>query len=257
MSIGRILCLALALPSLAGACSGPDSAARTGAPVRARPDAAVAAPVEPAAVEPAADPSRSDRPPDLPTDLPTDLIDIASIDPTIAVEVRYATTRNFTKVKLYPVARCLLRRDAAERLARVQKELAAHGVGLKVWDCYRPFSVQRHLWKLVPDSRYVAEPVAAADGTPIKGSKHNRGAAVDLTLVRAGGGAVEMPTDHDDFSARAHRGDPKASAEARRNSELLERAMSAQGFAPLPTEWWHFDAPGWERYPLSDEPLTR
>jgi beta-N-acetylhexosaminidase/D-alanyl-D-alanine dipeptidase len=171
--------------------------------------------------------------------------------------VRYATTRNFTKVALYPVERCLLRRDAAERLARVQKDLAAQGVGLKVWDCYRPFSVQRQLWKLVPDSRYVAEPVAGAGGAPLKGSKHNRGAAVDLTLVRTGGGAVEMPTDHDDFSERAHRGDSKASPEARKNSALLERAMAAHGFEPLPTEWWHFDAPGWEGYPLSDEPLTR
>lgn len=237
--IGRALCVALA----ACACSGPESSPQPAPRSSVRTaDPADAAPVAAEAPDAGS---------------PSDLVDITSIDPTIAVEVRYATTRNFTRVALYPVGRCLLRRDAAERLARVQKELAAHGVGLKVWDCYRPFSVQRRLWKLVPDSRYVAEPVAGADGAPVQGSKHNRGAAVDLTLVQRGGGAVEMPTDHDDFSERAHRGDRKASPEARKNSALLERAMQAQGFEPLPTEWWHFDAPGWERYPLSDEPLTR
>ncbi len=185
-----------------------------------------------------------------------DLIDIASIDPSIRVEIRYATTDNFTGVAFYPVARCLLRRDAAERVGRVQKALAARGLGLMMWDCYRPFSVQRRLWKIVPDSRYVAEPVAAADGTPVEGSKHNRGAAVDLTLVGRDGRALDMPTGYDDFSPRAHRGDRRAPAAARRNAELLERAMVAEGFEPLPTEWWHFDAPGWQRYPLSDQPLT-
>jgi len=184
-----------------------------------------------------------------------DLVDIASIDPSIRIEIRYATTDNFTGVAFYPAARCLLRRDAAERLARVQKALAGRGLGLKVWDCYRPFSFQQRLWKLVPDARYVAEPVAGADGTPVKGSKHNRGAAVDLTLVRADGGALELPTEYDDFSTRAHRGSSAASPAARRNADLLEKAMAAEGFEPLPTEWWHFDAPGWERHPLSDQPL--
>lgn len=187
---------------------------------------------------------------------PAELVDIAAIDPTVRVDIRYATSDNFTGVAVYPVARCLLRGDAARRLARVHKALAARGLGLKVWDCYRPFSVQRRLWQLVPDSRYVAQPVAAANGTPVEGSKHNRGAAVDVTLVQADGSELEMPTEYDDFSPRAHRGDETASPAARRNSAVLERAMAAAGFAPLPTEWWHFDAPGWERYPLSDEPLA-
>ncbi len=185
-----------------------------------------------------------------------DLIDIASVDGSIRIDIRYATKNNFTGVAFYPVARCLLRPDAAERVGRVQKALAARGLGLVMWDCYRPFSVQRRLWKIVPDSRYVAEPVAAADGTPVEGSKHNRGAAVDVTLVGADGSAVEMPTEYDDFSPRAHRGDDQGPAAARRNAELLEQAMVAEGFEPLPTEWWHFDAPGWQRYPLSDQPLT-
>lgn len=184
-----------------------------------------------------------------------DLVDIAAIAPAIRVDMRYATTRNFTGVAFYPVARCMLRRDAAERLARAQEALARRGLGLQVWDCYRPFSFQQKLWKLVHDPRYVARPVAAADGTPVEGSKHNRGAAVDLTLVGADGSAVEMPTDHDDFSARAHRGSRDGTPAARRNAAVLEEVLVAEGFVPLPTEWWHFDAPGWERYPLSNQPI--
>ncbi|HKE18890.1 MAG TPA: M15 family metallopeptidase [Kofleriaceae bacterium] len=189
-------------------------------------------------------------------DRASDLVDISAVDAAIRVDIRYATRNNFTGAAFYPVARCLLRRDAAERLARVQRRVAARGFGLAVWDCYRPFSVQRRLWQLVPDRRYVAEPVAAADGTPLQGSKHNRGAAVDVTLVRARGGPVEMPTEYDDFTPRAHRGDRRASQAARRHAALLEQAMAAEGFEPLPTEWWHFDAPGWERYPLGDQPLA-
>jgi len=182
-------------------------------------------------------------------------VDIAAIDPTIAIDMRYASTNNFTKAVVYPVARCLLRRDAAERLARAQARLRADGKGLKLWDCYRPFSVQKKFWKLVPDERYVAQPVADGAGRPLRGSKHNRGAAVDLTLVDGAGRSLEMPTDHDDFSKRAHRGSRSASPAARANAQHLEDVMKAEGFEPLPTEWWHFDAPGWEKYPLSDQPL--
>ncbi|HLU68888.1 MAG TPA: M15 family metallopeptidase [Kofleriaceae bacterium] len=182
-------------------------------------------------------------------------MDITAIAPTIRLDIRYATDRNFTERAFYPAARCLLRRDAAERLVRVQRRLADDGLGLLLWDCYRPFSAQERLWELVPDPRYVARPVRAPGGALREGSKHNRGAAVDATLVHLDGRPVEMPTDHDDFSPRAHRGSRDASPAARRNAALLERAMVAEGFEPLPTEWWHFDAPGWQGYPLLDEPL--
>jgi beta-N-acetylhexosaminidase/D-alanyl-D-alanine dipeptidase len=182
------------------------------------------------------------------------LVDVALVDPTIVLDLRYATPNNFTGVKIYPVARCLLRRDVARRLAAVQSELRAEGIGLEAWDCYRPISVQKRFFDLVPDPRYVAEPVFE-NGRPIAGSKHNRGAAVDVTLVDATGRQLEMPTDFDDFSLRAHRDDTTATPGARRNAQHLEAAMVKQGFLPLATEWWHFDAPGWEAYELLDEPL--
>jgi beta-N-acetylhexosaminidase/D-alanyl-D-alanine dipeptidase len=184
-----------------------------------------------------------------------DLVDIATVDPSIAVDIRYATPHNFTGIAVYPVARCLLRRDVAERLARVQQKLRAENLGLEVWDCYRPFSVQQRFWQLVPDERYVARPVVAAGGVPVEGSKHNRGAAVDVTLVDAAGRELEMPTGYDDFSERAHRDVKSSNPATQRNVALLEAVMVAEGFEPLPTEWWHFDGPGWERYPLSDVPL--
>lgn len=174
--------------------------------------------------------------------------------PGVVLDLRYASTRNFTHKRVYPIARCLLRRAVAARLARVQARLARRGLGLELWDCYRPISVQQRFWKLVPDPRYVARPVVR-NGKPVSGSKHNRGAAVDLTLVDARGRELEMPTDHDDFSAKAHLDYAGASAAARRNRAILRRAMEAEGFTALATEWWHYDGPGWRRYPLSNQPL--
>jgi zinc D-Ala-D-Ala dipeptidase len=182
------------------------------------------------------------------------LVDVRALDPSIRVDMPYATPRNFTGGALYPVGRCLLHRDVAERLVRVQRRLAADGLGLVAWECYRPFGVQQRLWALVPDPRYVAEPVVH-DGRPVAGSKHNRGAAVDVTLADPAGRVLDMPSGYDDFTERAHRGWAGASPGARRNAARLEDAMGAEGFLPLPTEWWHFDAPGWERYELLDRAL--
>jgi zinc D-Ala-D-Ala dipeptidase len=186
--------------------------------------------------------------------VPAPLVDLATVDATIDVALPYATAYNFTGTVLYPRGRCLLRRAVAERLARVQSALRADRLGLRVWDCYRPFSVQQRLWRLVPDPRYVAEPVVR-DGRPVAGSKHNRGAAVDVTLVEVDGRPLEMPSGYDDFTERAHRGSAAATPVGRANADRLARAMTAEGFIPLPTEWWHFDAPGWDTYDLLDEPL--
>ncbi len=177
-----------------------------------------------------------------------DLVDVQQVIPDIVVDLKYATTDNFTGQVLYEVPRCFLRRATAERLARVQARLRKQGLGLKIWDGYRPRSVQWKMWKLVPDSRYVAD--------PRKGSRHNRGAAVDVTLVDSTGRELEMPTGFDDFTEKAHRDYQGCSETARRNRALLEAAMTAEGFVPLPTEWWHFDDPEWRKYELLDVSLS-
>jgi D-alanyl-D-alanine dipeptidase len=175
------------------------------------------------------------------------LCDITHVDPSIQVDMRYAARDNFLKEAIYPVNRCLLRADVAERLARVQRRLEAEGFGLRMWDCYRPQSVQQRMWDLVPDTRFVADPLV--------GSKHSRASAVDVTLVDKNGNPVEMPTKHDDFSERARRDYKALPPAALRNRKILEDAMTAEGFIPLPTEWWHFDDPEWKSAPLLDQPF--
>jgi D-alanyl-D-alanine dipeptidase len=175
-----------------------------------------------------------------------DLVDVAEVVGDAVIDMRYATADNFTGTVLYPVARCKLRRAVAARLARAASALRAHDRRLVLWDCYRPTSIQQELWKRVPDPRYVADPKV--------GSKHGRGAAVDVALADKDGTLVALPTKFDDFSEAAHRdhalaGD--AGAEARR----LAQAMTGASFQPLATEWWHFDAPDSAKYTLSDEPL--
>jgi D-alanyl-D-alanine dipeptidase len=135
----------------------------------------------------------------------------------------------------------------AERLVAVHKTLKEKGLGLKVYDCYRPLAVQKTFWAIMPDERYVANPA--------KGSRHNRGSAVDVGLTDSRGRDVPMPSGYDDFSERAHRGNPQIPEEQRKNSLTLEEAMTKAGFIPYPTEWWHFDYAGWEGYPFADRPL--
>lgn len=178
------------------------------------------------------------------------LVDIQSINPNIRLDIRYATPNNFLNRTLYPVPRCLLRLPFAQRLSEVQKDLETMGLGLMVYDCYRPWSVTWQMWQILPDSRYV--------GNPARGSRHNRGAAVDLTLVDLRTGQpLEMPTDYDDFTEKAWRDYTGNEPQVRRNSNLLELKMKQHGFEPLMTEWWHFDAQGWERYGLLNISLDR
>jgi D-alanyl-D-alanine dipeptidase len=175
------------------------------------------------------------------------LIDVAQMDSTIVIDLRYATTNNFMKVKLYPVERCLLRKSVAERLVRVQQRLQKQGLGLKVWDAYRPFSVQKQFWEVCPDERYVA--------SPEKGSRHNRGAAVDVTLLDSLGNELEMPTEFDDFSKRAAPTNQDVTPAARKHRQILIDAMTAEGFTGISSEWWHYDAPHYRQYPVLDIPL--
>ncbi len=176
-----------------------------------------------------------------------DMIDIQEISPRIIVDLRYATENNFTKERLYEFNQCFLRRSTAVKLDTAQRELEGMGLGLKVWDCYRPLSAQRALWKIMPDERYVAD--------PRKGSRHNRGSAVDVTLVDSSGKELRMPTPFDDFTARAHHDYKNLPESTVRNRALLKEALEKAGFTPLPEEWWHYDDENWAQFEMMDVPF--
>ncbi len=187
--------------------------------------------------------------PDRPANIVTDpakakLVRLQDIDASILFDVRYASTNNFVGDVLYDCAEVYLVKDAAIRLVRVNQRLMERGLRLLVFDGYRPWSVQKRLWEKAPDSRYVANPKY--------GSRHNRGCAVDLTLANADGRPLEMPTDYDDFTERAHFSFMDSTPEAMANHFILVKAMMAEGFEPINSEWWHFDAPGWRDYPILD-----
>lgn len=178
----------------------------------------------------------------------SDLVEVKSVNPNILVSLPYASEDNFCKQILYPVERCFLRREVAEKLSLVQQDLEKEGYGLKIWDGYRPRSVQYKMWSVAPNTNYVAD--------PRRGSRHNRGAAVDLTLVDAETGEeVPMPTAYDVFNVKAHAYYKKLPPEVIANRTRLQQAMTRHGFRVMSTEWWHFDYSGWERFSLLDTPL--
>jgi len=173
------------------------------------------------------------------------LVNVGMIYPALLQEIRYATTYNFTGRTLYPFPTAFVHRDVATALQKVQEELGWEGLGLKIYDGYRPISVQAKMWSLVPDERYVSDPGKS------KG-KHTRGTAVDVTLVDRIGNDLKMPTAYDDFTEKAHRFSKKWSALERKNSLKLEAVMKKHGFTPFPYEWWHYDYKDWEKYPPLD-----
>jgi D-alanyl-D-alanine dipeptidase len=184
------------------------------------------------------------------TTLGAGLVPLESVKPPILSEVRYATHNNFTGEALYPLPRLFLHQDTARALERVQRDLRKRGLGLKIWDAYRPLQVQQKMWNLIRDERYVSNPAKN------KG-RHTRGTAVDVTLVDHLGRELPMPSDFDDFTDRAHRNYGGGSQAQRRNRKLLEDVMSKHGFIGYPTEWWHFDLKNWEKYPPLDIPIEK
>lgn len=179
-----------------------------------------------------------------------ELVDLATLDAGFIFDLRYATADNFTKTVLYPVAKAYLHRNTADALVRVQHELETQGLGLKIFDAYRPLVVQRQMWNLIHDARYVSNPA-------INAGRHTRGTAIDLTLVDRDGQEMPMPTGFDDFTGHARRNAPGTPADAARNSKLLESAMVKHGFIPYPFEWWHFDFRDWKKRPPLDVPLDQ
>jgi D-alanyl-D-alanine dipeptidase len=177
-----------------------------------------------------------------------DLVKIQDIDDGILVELRYASADNFLGRGVYPADVALLRRETAVKLARANAELMTLGYRIKVWDAYRPYHIHQLLWNAAGDKRHFF-----AD--PRYGSIHNRGAAVDITLVTVRGEEVQMPSDFDDFSGRGHRYYQGMSPEARENMKLLTDVMVRHGFTYLDIEWWHFVDRDWWLYPILDLPL--
>jgi D-alanyl-D-alanine dipeptidase len=177
-------------------------------------------------------------------EIPSDLVEVKKIIPNVRLDIRYATTNNFTGQQLYPAPYCYLRKSTAKKLARVQKELEQMGLGLKIYDGYRPFRITQKMWDLIHDERYVADPK--------KGSKHNRGTAVDLTIIDRNGNEIPMPTGYDDFTEKAHSDYKNLPAEQIKNRALLRYLMEKQGFEVLSTEWWHFNDKDWARYEILD-----
>ncbi len=171
------------------------------------------------------------------------LVDLRSAIPGASFDIRYATEHNFMKRVLYPVDEAWLRAPAAAALADIQRELAAEGIGLKIFDAYRPYRVTEMMWEPYKDPDYVADPA--------RGSRHNRGAAVDLTLVDLKTGEeLEMPTGYDAFTPLAHHDYMDLPEAALRNRQILRSVMERHGFEALPSEWWHYDFRGWEKFAL-------
>lgn len=173
------------------------------------------------------------------------MINLVNSDPRLQLDLAYARSDNFTGQQLYPYPAAFLRAPAAAALKRVQDQLEREGLGLKIWDAYRPYSVTQKMFQLIQDDRYVADPVL--------GSKHNRGCAVDLTLIDLSSGEeLEMPTDYTDFSSRAWHSSNEHTATALTHRQKLRSAMEAHGFSAYNEEWWHYNYRDWESYELLD-----
>jgi zinc D-Ala-D-Ala dipeptidase len=181
-----------------------------------------------------------------------DLVELVRLEPTLKLDIRYATPDNLAHRAVYSLARAFLQRPAAEALVRAHRTLKTEGYGLLIFDGYRPWSVTKLFWDVTPPAgrAFVADPK--------KGSKHNRGCAVDLSLFDLKTGLeVEMPSPYDDMSERAHPDYAGGTAEQRRRRDQLRRAMEAEGFTVEPNEWWHFNYKDWPHYPILDIPFER
>ena len=178
------------------------------------------------------------------------LVDLKKHIPSIVLDVKYATKDNFMRKAMYSQARAFARKAVADKLKEIQQQLSLQGLGLKIFDGYRPYSVTVDFYNQTKEKSFVANPK--------NGSKHNRGAAVDLTLIDLKTGKeLEMPTQYDSFSASAAPDYEPVSALARKNRALLIQVMEKNGFKVLNNEWWHFDFIGWQNYPLMDIPFEK
>ena len=174
----------------------------------------------------------------------TTFVRLADYSPDFAYDLRYATQNNFLKARVYECAECYTRVKTAKALIAANREFMRKGYRIKFFDCYRPNSVQFKMWEIVPNPQYVANPV--------KGSIHNRGGAVDITLVDLEGTELDMGTDFDFFGKRAYHDNYELPKEILENRKLLKEVMERHGFWSIRTEWWHYNLGSASRDPVAD-----
>jgi D-alanyl-D-alanine dipeptidase len=175
------------------------------------------------------------------------LVDVQKAIPEIQLDIRYATPNNFTGKKVYAFSNAFLRQPTVDSLAVVEKELSKSGLGLKIFDAYRPYAATLLFHEIVADTLFAASPAT--------GSRHNRGCSVDVSLIDLKTGKeLAMPTAYDDFTVKAGAQYPNLSSDVRKNRDFLIQAMEKHGFRVLSSEWWHFDFDGWQSFSLMDVP---
>ena len=182
----------------------------------------------------------------------TDLVELTKLDPTIKLDIRYATNNNFVGRPVYKEARAFLQRPAAEALVKVNASLKPLGYGLVVFDGYRPWSVTKLFWDITSEEnkKFVADPA--------KGSKHNRGCAVDLSLYDLStGNEIEMTGKYDEMSERSYPNYTGGTEQQRKMRDLLRAKMEAEGFTVYQYEWWHFDYKDWQQYRVTNVPFSK
>lgn len=180
----------------------------------------------------------------------SDLVLVEDYSRDFVIDMKYATYENFVGKTLYPSPTCVLTKGTLDKLIKANSLVRKQDCYIKIWDAYRPLSVQKIMWEATPNKNYVANPYRS-------GSKHNRGAAVDVTLVDKNGKELLMPTEFDNFTVKASPGYKGMSAEQRKNLGILSKAMTASGFKQLSTEWWHFEDTDFNGYKIQDVPLSR
>lgn len=174
-----------------------------------------------------------------------ELVNLETLIPGLVLDIRYATTNNFTGEKIYTLARAYARKPVAEALRKVQEELKPQGLGIKIFDAYRPYKATVKFYEVYHDTTYVA--------SPYKGSRHNRGCALDITVVNLKTGEeLKMPTGYDSFKKEAWPSTPVKDPEIRHNRTLLINIMQKHGFKVNGSEWWHYDFIGWSKYEVLD-----
>jgi D-alanyl-D-alanine dipeptidase len=173
------------------------------------------------------------------------LVEVVKLDPTIKLDIRYATTNNFLSTPMYRQARAFLQGPAAEAVVRANAVLKPQGYGLLIHDAYRPWYVTKMFWDATPEDKHIFV------ANPAEGSRHNRGCAVDITLYDLKTGtAVKMPSGYDEMSQRAYADYTGGTEKERRRRDLLRQSMEKEGFTVYPQEWWHFDYKDWKLYPI-------